>query len=1461
MLGLVLALLLATTVQAQDTTPPTVLSDGYYSDAAATIPTTQATVSNLTFYYKVTFSENVKDDAQDKPSFGVRVYSDGSGEYTLRTDVSVVSTSSTLEARQCRPASTPPASVYICRYTFPQASTVLATFVVRTGTKDVAGNALASEYVATPFAGVSGPAWSLSKSSLTLTEGHTTDKSGSFTVTLTRQPEPPGGEDPDDVAVEVDVTSSDTGAVTVSPASITFGRNNYSTAQTVTVTAVDDADGTDETPTVSLSVDVSDTNDKLYKLMANAEVAVTVNDDDLDFTVSGSPLTVTEGSSTGDTFTVVLDSQPSGTVSVALTSDNSDLTLNPTSLSFSTTTWNSAKTVTVTAGHDNDGTDETVTVTISPSGGGYDDVEDKTVSVSVTDDDTPGLTLSGSTLTVTEGTSTSTFTVALATQPAGAVSVSVTDNSTEVSLSPATLNFSTSNWNTTQSVTVTSTSDDDGVDDTVTVTLNPASTDDTVYNALANSTLTLTVDDDDTPGLTLSGSTLTVTEGTSTSTFTVALATQPAGAVSVSVTDNSTEVSLSPATLNFSTSNWNTTQSVTVTSTSDDDGVDDTVTVTLNPASTDDTVYNALANSTLTLTVDDDDTPGLTLSGSTLTVTEGTSTSTFTVKLATQPAGAVSVSVTDNSTEVSLSPATLNFSTSNWNTTQSVTVTSTSDDDGVDDTVTVTLNPASTDDTVYNALANSTLTLTVDDDDTPGLTFVPTSLGVTEGATGTFTVALATQPTGNVSVSLSSNNSEVTVDTNSSQSGNQNSLSFTTSNWKTGQTVSVAAAEDNDASNDTVTLTLDPSGADYASLTSPTYTVTVTDNDGPGLTLNPATSLPMNEGATATFTVVLATQPSGTVTVTVGSDNTDVTVDTDPNTQGDQDSLSFTTSTWNTAQTVTVAAAEDNDASNDTATLTVDPSGADYASIDSPTLSVTVTDNDTPGLTVSKSALTVTEGATGTFTAVLDTKPTGTVTVAVTASSEVTLDKSSLSFTTTDWNSTQTVTVTGASDADKTDETATVTLSPSGADYGSVADATVTVTVQDDEATVPAKPETFTVTHGNGKVTLDAALSDTGGNGGAPILKWQYQYKTTGEYGDWTDITDSAADAITGKEVSSLTNGTAHTFQVRAVNRVGNGMVSDEEAATPQAPRTGGGSGGGSPRPPTPVRGMMENVTPRSPQSGIGLLSGWVCQAKRVEFVLNPGTDETQTLEAAYGTDRADTKATCGDRDNGFGLLFNWNLLGDGTHTVAVQADGKEFGRVRVTVTTLGEEFVEEAEGTCAVADFPGAGGTTRLVWQEAQQNFVIAAGSRPTGAAQAGTAGVGQLENPSVNSFQSGLGLVSGWVCEAEQVEVRLNGHTITAAYGTDRADTEAVCGDRDNGFGLLFNWNLLGDGEHEVEALADGAVFGRTRVRVTTLGGAEFVQGATGRCTAEEFPSPSESVTLEWQQNRQNFVITDVQ
>ena len=312
------------------------------------------------------------------------------------------------------------------------------------------------------------------------------------------------------------------------------------------------------------------------------------------------------------------------------------------------------------------------------------------------------------------------------------------------------------------------------------------------------------------------------------------------------------------------------------------------------------------------------------------------------------------------------------------------------------------------------------------------------------------------------------------------------------------------------------------------------------------------------------------------------------------------------------------------------------------------------------------------------------------------------------------------------------------------------------------------------------------------------------------------------------------------------------------------------------------VAGYLENPTARSFQSGLGIISGWVCEAEGVTVEIEKEDGEVVELAAAYGTARADTADVCGDSDNGFGVLFNWNLL-DGAHAVRVLVngvvvgarvapgigvapavvDGIEIGRAPVTVTTLGAEFVEGLAGSFMVADFPRAGEQVQLVWQESQQNFVLAPAEGEAALAPApGSGGIeGVLENPRPASFQSGIGVISGWVCEADEVVIEIDGQPITAAAGTERADTLDRCGDTDNGFGLLVNWAEFGAGAHEVVALVDGVELSRATVTVTVVDEAEpYVRGLAKRVEVAGFPTPEETVTLEWQESQQNFVITGV-
>ena len=137
-----------------------------------------------------------------------------------------------------------------------------------------------------------------------------------------------------------------------------------------------------------------------------------------------------------------------------------------------------------------------------------------------------------------------------------------------------------------------------------------------------------------------------------------------------------------------------------------------------------------------------------------------------------------------------------------------------------------------------------------------------------------------------------------------------------------------------------------------------------------------------------------------------------------------------------------------------------------------------------------------------------------------------------------------------------------------------------------------------------------------------------------------------------------------------------------------------------------------------------------------------------------------------------------------------------------------------------------------------------------------------GVLENPSANSFQSGIGMVSGWKCTPGIITIGFDGAAaqVQAAAGTTRADTAGACGgSANNGFGLLWNFNLLGAGAHTVQVFNNGVPFASAAFTVTTLGG-EFLTGLSGQCDLKGFPQSGQEVLLRWQESTQNFVMASV-
>ncbi len=867
----------------------------------------------------------------------------------------------------------------------------------------------------------------LSPSSLRVVEGG----DASYTVRLSA---PPSGS----VTVAANLPSGTD--LTLDAASLTFTTSTWNTAQTVTVSAAEDDDAVNDVATLLHTASGGG-----YDLVA-ANLQVAVIDDDATsrrLVISPPTLRVAEGGS--NTYTVRLATQPTAQVTVAIAGQAStDLSLDSTSLTFTTSTWNTAQTVTVSASQDDDAVNDSATLTHTAAGGDYGTVAGS-VAVTVTDDDamSRSLMVSPSSLAVAEGGS-NTYTVRLATQPTAQVTVAIAGQaSTDLSLDSTSLTFTTSTWSTAQTVTVSAAEDIDAANDAATL-LHTASGGD---YAGETAEVAVTVTDDDTPGtVVLSPTALGVAEGADAE-YTVRLSSQPTAEVTVAVTGQaSTDLTLDTASLTFTTVTWNTVQTVTVSAAEDDDAVNDAATL-LHTASGGN--YGSVTGS-LGVTVTDDDTAALTLSTATLGVTEGDDAE-YTVRLATQPTATVTVAISGTaSTDLSLDSTSLTFTTSTWSTAQTVTVSAAEDIDAANDAATL-LHTASGGD---YAGETAEVAVTVTDDDTPGTVVLsPTALVVAEGADAEYTVRLSSQPTAEVTVAVTGQAStDLTLDATS--------LTFTTVTWNTAQTVTVSAAQDDDAVNDAATLLHTASGANYGSVTG-SLGVTVTDDDTAALTLSTAT-LGVTEGADAEYTVRLATQPTATVTVAItGQASTDLSLDST--------SLTFTTSTWNTAQTVTVSAAEDIDAANDAATLLHTASGGDYAG-ETAEVAVTVTDDDRPGTVVlSPTALGVAEGADAEYTVRLSSQPTAEVTVAVTgqASTDLTLDTASLTFTTSTWNTVQTVTVSAAEDDDAVNDAATLLHTASGGNYGSVTGSLGVTVTDDDTAALTLSTATLGVTEGD----------------------------------------------------------------------------------------------------------------------------------------------------------------------------------------------------------------------------------------------------------------------------------------------------------------------------------------------------------------------------------------------------------
>lgn len=321
-----------------------------------------------------------------------------------------------------------------------------------------------------------------------------TGQTAQFTVKLSGYPKPTAD-------VTVSLSSSDTTEGTVSPSSITFTPADWNVPQTVTITGVDDASA-DGTQPFQINISNSTSADSKFNNLA-VEPAYAINLDDEPGVAIGSGRVTTTEAGGSSSFTVWLTGTPNADVTVNISSsDLTEATVFPSSLTFTTTDFSTPQTVTVTGVDDQvqDGPVAYFVVTATatstdPAYNGYDALDIQGENL---DDDVAKVIIPADVQTVSEPGLTTSFPVVLGSQPIANVTINfaVTD-ATEASVTPS-ITFSTTDWNTPKSVTVTAVNDNLNDGPITSTLITTVTSTDPVYSAINPDDVTVITLDNET---------------------------------------------------------------------------------------------------------------------------------------------------------------------------------------------------------------------------------------------------------------------------------------------------------------------------------------------------------------------------------------------------------------------------------------------------------------------------------------------------------------------------------------------------------------------------------------------------------------------------------------------------------------------------------------------------------------------------------------------------------------------------------------------------------------------------------------------------------------------------------------------------------------------------------------------------------------------------------------------------
>ena len=815
----------------------------------------------------------------------------------------------------------------------------------------------------------------------------------------------------------------------------------------------------------------------------------------IELKLSANEITVPEGGSAS--LSVGLSKPPSTVlvVSVARTGGDTDITASPATLVFSLDNWHVRQTVTLAAQEDVDATDGSTSFMVSSPLCANSPL---VVTATERDADAVDLIVSSTALVVPEG-QTSSVTARLTNQPAAAVTVSVVRvaGDTDLTAATASVTFGPGDWDVEQPITIAAAEDVDAANGAATFRLYAAEC------ASCPMDLSATEVDNDTLRLVVAPAVLSIPEGGS-GTFAVVLSNQPLSVATVTVSRVSGDTDLVPAAseLTFALTNWDVPQTVFVAALEDDDLEAGAAVIRLDAPLCENSPVDVAAIE------EDNDVLDLVVSPTSLVVPEGTD-QTVAVSLSHQPVSTAAVTVAHVAGDPDLvhSPAALTFTPSNWSVPQTLTITALEDDDLESGAALFELTGA--------ACANSPVAITAEEADNDALNLIvsPTALTVSEGGVVTFSVAFSNQPSTTVTMTIAKTTGDVGV------MATPTSLTFTTLDWGTPQTVTITSLEDSDLLDDAAVFQVDSPVAVNAPID---VTVAEIDNDILNLVVSPAAMI-VPEGDRETFAVQLTNVPGGLVTVAIARTVGDADLSVAPS------SLIFTSLSWNVPQTVTVAATEDDDVVAGSATIEVSSPSAANSPV---SVYAVESDNDSLELVVVPTALTVPEGGLDGFAVKLSKRPAATVTVTlqrVSGDTDLTVSPTALLFTTTNWSEPQAVVVSATEDEDVTNGAAVIEVrcadcanSPVTVDATEAENDALNLLVSTASLTIPEGGDQMLLVTLSNRPSADVTVTVTRASGDPDVTvspatiiltaaEWQVPQVVTVTAGEDDDLVDGSA--------------------------------------------------------------------------------------------------------------------------------------------------------------------------------------------------------------------------------------------------------------------------------------------------------------------------------------------------------------